>query len=75
MLKPNQKTENISCEIQKFLHGKYAVLYLEIALDLIKYDPVKTRKGIYHLKAHFSADLSSLLSKINTSTVVLQLYY
>lgn len=48
ILKPDQKTENISNELQKFIHNKDIISYLEAALMCIKYAPVQTRKGIYH---------------------------
>lgn len=48
ILKPDQKTENISSELQKFNHNKDTISYLEAALMCIKYAPVQTRKGIYH---------------------------
>jgi len=70
ILKPDEKTENTSSELQKFIH-KDSVSYLEAALELVRYAPVQTSKGNYHLQAHFSADLSFVLSNIRTTTVVL----
>lgn len=69
-MKPDQKTESISSELQKFIHNKDTVSNLDADLEIIKYAPVQTRKGIYHLQAHFSADLSFVLN-IKTTTVVL----
>lgn len=74
VLKPDQKTENISNELQKFIHSKNTISYYGCfnvaALMWIKYAPVQTRKGIYHLQAPFSTDLSFLLANIKMRTVV-----